>query len=388
MDVITKTKALEALCAELATEDYVTVDTEFMRERTYWPQLCLIQVAGAKRAAIIDPLAPDMDLDAFDGLMSNPDVLKVFHSGRQDLEIFFHRTGKVPAPIFDTQIAAMVCGFGDSVAYDKIVWALLRETVDKSSRFTDWSRRPLSEAQLAYALSDVTHLRGVYEKLSQRLEESGRAAWLAEEVAILTNPATYALEPENAWKRLKLRNIKPKHLGPLIEVAAWREKEAQTRDAPRNRILKDEVLVEIARAAPRSPEELGRLRAVPSGFERSAAAGRLLEAVKRGAERPANELPALERKEDRGKPPGAVLELLKVLLKSRSEEFDVASKLIASAADLEKIARDDEADTPALSGWRREIFGADALRLKRGELALAARGRRVRVLEIDSGAGD
>lgn len=383
--LITTTDALAAFCDRLSTAEYVTVDTEFMREKTYWPQLCLVQVGGPDEAWCIDPLAEDIDLAPLHDLMRNTKILKVFHAARQDLEIFYNAMGSFPTPLFDTQVAAMVCGFGDSVGYETLAVKLAKASIDKSMRFTDWARRPLTDKQVRYALSDVTHLRVVYEKLARRLEKTGRAHWLSEEMALLTDPANYSVTPSEAWRRLKTRTKTPRFLGVVKELAAWREVEAQTRDVPRQRILRDETLLEIAAHAPGTADQLERTR----GFSRGQAEGKLgkaiLDAVERGRTLPEDELPnPPDRKEI---PPGLgpVTDLLKVLLKMRSEEHDVAAKLIASTDDLELIADDDNADVPALKGWRREIFGKDALDLKHGRLALCLSkdGKRVEAVEIE-----
>lgn len=380
MDVITKTQQLTDFRDRVKGSAYLTVDTEFMRERTYYAQLCLIQAATPDHAVIIDPLAEGLDLGPFWDLMRDDSLVKVFHAARQDLEIFVKMMDAVPAPLFDTQIAAMVFGFGDQVGYEPLVRELTGAQVDKGSRFTDWARRPLSEKQLTYALGDVTHLRDVYQQLLGRLDETGRRHWVEEEMSALADPALYSVEPDDAWKRLKLRNVRPKELGPLIELARWREIEAQRRDLPRARIVKDDVLFEVARTQPKTQQDLGALRSVPQGFERSGAAKGLLDAVKRGTEISRENLPRLDNKQREPGPPD-VVELLRVLLKRQCEAHEVAPKLLASAADLDALARSDKADIPALRGWRREVFGEMALKLKRGELALGLDGRRVRVLQ-------
>lgn len=369
MTPITTTAALAEICSRLARHPFVTIDTEFMRETTYYPKLCLVQMASPEEAVLVDPLAEGLDLAPFVALMADERVVKVFHSARQDLEIIWILGGLIPKPLFDTQVAAMVCGYGDSVSYEQLANDLAKARIDKSSRFTDWSRRPLSEAQLAYALSDVTHLIPVYEALSARLEATGRLAWLEEEMAILTSPETYAAEPETAWKRLSGRVRKARELGVLMEIAAWREREAQTRDVPRQRVMKDDAVVEIAISAPRDADGLKRLRAVPSGFERSRAADAVLAAVKAGLARDPASIVMPERNRGRGGS-GATVELLKVLLKAVCEAEGVAPKIVATVDDLEAIAEDDAADVPALAGWRRVLFGESALALKRGEVML------------------
>lgn len=375
MQLITDTKSLAEFAAEVARRPYVAVDTEFMRERTYWPVLCLVQAAAEGVEAIIDPMAEGMDLSPFLEVMADPKVVKVFHAARQDVEIFHILMNAAPSPIFDSQIAAMACGFGDQIGYEPLMRGLLNATIDKGSRFTDWSRRPLSKAQLSYALSDVTHLRDAYPILTERLEAGGRAKWVEAEMAALADERLYRTRPEDAWMRLKLRGVRQGELGPLMKLAEWREREAQNRDVPRGRILKDDALFELARLKPKDPDEIARARAVPPGFERSRAGAAVIEAVATGLAIPKSELPSVERNDRRPPPPPDVVDLLKVLLKRQCERFDVAPKLIASAADIEAIARDDDANVPALSGWRREVFGELALKLKRGEIALKlARG--------------
>ncbi len=387
MDLITSTEALAAACTRLAAHPFVTVDTEFLRETTYYPKLCLIQMASTDDAVLIDPLAPGIDLAPFLALMADSRVVKVFHSARQDLEIVWNMGGLVPAPLFDTQIAAMVCGYGDSVSYEQLVNDLAKARVDKSSRFTDWSRRPLSEAQLTYALSDVTHLVQVYESLMRELEGNGRLSWLDEEMAILTSPETYRADPDNAWRRLAGRLRKPKEIAVLMEVAAWREREAQSRDVPRGRILKDDAVIDLATSAPRSVEALGRLRSIPNGFERSRTAADILEAVERGVARDPKTVPMPERSRRSGAS-GAIVELLKVLLKAVAEQEGVAPKIIATVDDLEAIAEDDAADVPALHGWRRGFFGEKALALKAGQLGLSIERGRVVLRHVPAGSED
>jgi ribonuclease D len=375
MNLISTTADLADACARLAQHPFVTVDTEFLRETTYYPKLCLIQLASPDEAVLVDPLAPELDLAPFFGLMVDEAVVKVFHAARQDLEIVWMLGRVLPTPLFDTQVAAMVCGYGDSVGYEQLANDLAKARIDKSSRFTDWSRRPLNEAQLVYAEADVTHLRDIYLALKADLEATGREAWVAEEMAVLNSPGTYEVKPENAWLRLKGRIRKPKELAVLIELAAWREREAQHRDVPRQRVLKDDALMDIVQRAPRSVEALAELRSVPNGFERSRSGAEVLAAIERGLALDPKGLPRLERERGRGGN-GAVLDLLKVLLKAVAEAERVAPKIIASSDDLEAIASDDEAEVPALQGWRREVFGDKALALKSGELGLRiVRGR-------------
>jgi ribonuclease D len=373
MHVITQTDELARACARLGEAPFLAIDTEFMREQTFWPKLCLIQMAAEGIEALVDSRAPGIDLTPFFDLMANERVLKVFHSARQDIEIVHHLAGVIPHPIFDTQVAAMVCGFGESVSYSMLVKRMLDYNLDKSSRFTDWSRRPLSDRQLVYALGDVTHLRELYPKLQAQLDRSERADWLTEEMAVLTDPATYELHPEHAWKRLKMRVKTPKALAILMELAAWREREAQSQDVPRSRILKDDALYDIANQAPRTPEDLGSLRTLHDGFTRSARGRAVLEVVGRGLDRDPKTLPPIVRGQAMPPEAQAVVDLLRVLLKSTAGHHGVAPKLIATSDDLEQIARSDDADAPALRGWRKTLFGDAALALKRGQLALAIR---------------
>lgn len=379
MELITTTGALTAVCDRLAKHSVITVDTEFLRETTYYPLLCVIQLASAEDAVVIDALADGLDLKPFFDLMGNESVLKVFHAARQDIEIIFHRAGIVPHPVFDTQVAAMVLGYGDSIAYDALVERITGHRPDKTHRFTDWSRRPLTEDQANYALADVTYLRDVFAALDADLKKRGRSDWVSEEMEVLTSPRTYDFHPERAWERLKTRVRKPKELAVLMEVAAWREAEAQSRDVPRSRILKDDAIGDIATHAPASLEKLAHLRSIPKGFEKSKWGQDIVAAVQRGIARDPLTLPKLEK--PRGSANGsATVELLKVLLRMTSEKHGVASKVIATVDDLEQIAIDDEADVGALHGWRRELFGEAALSLKRGQLALAVeKGRVIRV---------
>jgi ribonuclease D len=376
MQPITTTSELAALCARMAKHPFVTVDTEFLRETTYYPLLCVAQLASPEEAVVIDALADGIDLTPLFDLMTNESVMKVFHAARQDIEIFWNLAKKIPHPIFDTQVAAMVLGYGDSISYDQLVQRITGDAIDKSFRFTDWTRRPLADAQLRYAISDVTHLRDVYLKLSADIQTRSRTEWVRAEMDILTSPDTYRMEPERAWERLKSRVRKPKDLAVLIEIAAWREREAQSRDVPRGRVLKDDVLGEISIQAPTTIEKLSHLRSLPKGFERSRWGEAIIDAVKRGLERDPKTLPRIEK--FRGAlNGGATVELLKVLLRMTSERYGVAAKVIATVDDLERIAADDEADVPAMKGWRRELFGERALALKHGKLALAVEKGRV-----------
>ncbi|MSP48593.1 MAG: ribonuclease D [Alphaproteobacteria bacterium] len=381
MHPVTTTDALAELCRRLATHPYIAIDTEFLRERTYYPILCLIQVASHDEAVAIDPMAEGISLDPLYELLADPKVLKVFHAARQDIEIFVHKTNRVPAPLFDTQVAGMVCGFGDSVSYETLVGKLTGQRLDKSSRFSDWSHRPLTDRQLTYALADVVPLCRIYEVMEQKLQSTGRRAWLAEEWASLTDVATYRGDPESAWRRLKPKSTKPKTLAILAELAAWREIEAQRRDVPRQRILKDEALTEVANQGPKSLAELGRVRLVPQGFAEGKLGADLLAAVERGRHR----TPPTLDDDPRGEAPLGrmpLVDLLKVLLKLRCEDFEVAPKIVASSADIEALAAFDDANIPALRGWRREVFGDAALKLKAGRLALAGRGGRIEVIEL------
>ncbi len=382
MSLITETAPLADFCERLAGEEFITVDTEFLRERTYWPELCLVQVGGAREAAAVDALAPEIDLAPLYELLRNPGITKVFHAARQDVEIFLKEMGEVPTPLFDTQIAAMVCGFGDQVGYETLAKKLAKATIDKSSRFTDWSLRPLTDKQLTYALSDVTHLRPIYEKLLSRLERTGRASWLDAEMEALAEPGTYRVEPHDAWRRIKVRSPRPRFLAVLREVAAWRESYAQEKDVPRNRILRDEALIEIAAHTPTSVGQLSRVRGLSQKMAEGHQGKALLEAVARGAALPPEDCPKPEARPDLPRGLGPVVDLLKVLLKMKCEEHDVAQRLVASSADLELIAADDEADVQALRGWRRELFGEDAIALKHGRLALTVAGQQLRATPV------
>ncbi|MDD1521129.1 MULTISPECIES: ribonuclease D [Bradyrhizobium] len=376
MDLITTTADLAAACSRLAKHPVITVDTEFLRETTYYPLLCVVQMASAEEAVVIDALAEGIDLKPFFELMGNEGVLKVFHAARQDIEIIWHQAGIIPHPVFDTQVAAMVLGYGDSIAYDALVEKVTGHRPDKTHRFTDWSRRPLTKEQMHYAVSDVTHLRDVFAALDADLKKRRRSEWVSIEMEVLTSPRTYDFHPERAWERLKTRVRKPKDLAVLMEVAAWREQEAQSRDVPRGRVLRDEAVTDIATHAPTTLEKLAHLRSVPKGFEKSKWGADIIAAVERGLARDFTKLPKLEKPRNNSNG-AAIVELLKVLLRMTAERHAVASKVIATVDDLEEIAADDEADVPALRGWRRELFGDAALKLKRGELALAIEKGRV-----------
>lgn len=382
MNVITDTAALEHFAEAVQGAPFMAVDTEFLRETTFWPKLCLIQVAADGAEAIIDPLAPGLDLGPLLALMAKPDLVKVFHAGRQDLEIFLKLMhGRMPAPIFDTQIAAMACGYGDSIAYDALVQAVLKRRVDKSSRFTDWARRPLSDQQLVYALADATHLRDLYPVMRSELERGNRLAWLDGELAALVDPAAYDLTPENAWKRLKVRKAQPEYLAVLAVTAAWRERTAQTRDVPRARVLKDDAIYELAEQRPRKPEAFERLRAVPRGFGNSRGGQELAQAIDAAMANPSAFAPEIDRPMALPNSGGPIVELLKVLLRLEAERQGIAPRLLANTADLEAIAASDEADTPALQGWRREVFGERALALKHGRIAMTLQRGKVVVVD-------
>jgi ribonuclease D len=382
MNVIKTTDALSTICERLQHHPYVTIDTEFLRESTFWPILCLVQIASEDESAIIDPLAKGIDLTPLYQLLQNPDVLKVFHAGRQDLEIFHHQSGDVPTPIFDTQIAAMVCGFGESVGYETLVNKIVRKTVDKSSRFTDWSRRPLTDRQLNYAEADVTHLRDIYKFLSNELESSGRVDWVKSEMEILRNPETYLMPPENAWRRLKSRNNKPRFLAILKEIAAWRERQAHSQNIPRSRIIRDEALLEIAANPPDSIEKLTHVRGIGNRFAEGKMGSGLLTAIEAGKNIPENECPTLKKHTPLPKGLGPIMDLLRVLLKLRCEENNVAQKLVCTTPELEKLAASDDAEIPALSGWRFTMFGKDALDLKHGRIALATEDGKIILIHL------
>ncbi|WP_305971363.1 MULTISPECIES: ribonuclease D [unclassified Mameliella] len=385
MKTLTTTEELAAFCEAAASVPYVTVDTEFLRERTYYSKLCLIQLALPGRddadAVLVDPLEGDLSLDPLMALFQNKDVVKVFHAARQDLEIFHVDHGVIPEPLFDTQVAAMVCGFGEQVGYETLVKRIAKQQLDKSSRFTDWSRRPLTDAQKTYALADVTHLRQIYEFLNAKLEETGRARWVAEELAVLTDPQTYVTHPEDAWKRVKTRSNSPRFLAIVRELAAFREAYAQERNIPRNRVFKDDALVELASTKPQNMNDLGRSRLLLREARKGAIADGILAAVAAGQECPKENLPNVVNDREKLQVNPALSDLLRVLLKAKTESYGVASKLIAPASDLDAIAA-GQRDVAALTGWRREVFGEDALRLCDGEIALGARGKAVKVIDL------
>lgn len=380
--LITSAEELAALCERLRTEPYVTVDTEFMRERTYWPELCVVQLAGAEEVAVVDAQAEGMDLAPLGELLADPAVVKVFHAARQDVEIFLLKFGAVPTPLFDTQVAAMVAGFGDQASYDSLVRALAGAAIDKAHRFSDWSARPLSAAQIAYAAADVTHLRRVYRELREKLLNDGRLDWVAQEMDALAEPETYITRPENAWERLKPKTSNRRFLGVLRAAAAWREAEAQRVNIPRGRLVKDETLLELAASAPVTPEQLARARGVTEGFARGKSGAGLLAAIAEARALPEDALPdPLEARKGAGASP-ALVALLKVLLAAAAEAHNVAPRLLADTEDLERLASEAEPDVPCLAGWRREVFGEDALALKQGRLALGVAGRRVRLMRM------
>ena len=385
MKTITSTEDLAAFCSEAATAPYVTVDTEFLRERTYYSKLCLIQLAypgqGDENAVLVDPLAGELSLEPLLELFRNTNVVKVFHAARQDLEIFFIDHGVIPDPLFDTQVAAMVCGFGEQVGYETLVKRIAKQGLDKSSRFTDWSRRPLTDAQKKYALADVTHLRVIYEYLAAELERTGRARWVAEELGVLTDPETYITRPEDAWQRVKTRSSSPRFLALVRELAAFREDYAQSRNIPRNRVFKDDALTELASTKPVTMEDLGRSRLLLREARKGPIAEGILAAIKAGLECPKEDLPKPDTSKDQLQVNPALADLLRVLLKARTEASGVAARLIAPAADLDAMAA-GQRDVKALTGWRREVFGDDALRLCEGRIGLAVKGRDVEVIEI------
>ncbi len=386
MRIIESTDQLQAFLAELDGAPYVTLDTEFLRDQTYYPRLCLIQMAAPRDGAeaIIDPLAHGLDLKPFYDFIKNPAIIKVLHAARQDIEIFFLQGGVIPDPLFDTQVAAMVAGFGDSASYETLSRKLAKVEIDKSARFTDWSRRPLSKRQLEYALADVTHLRTIYEKLAAQLQRTGRAGWVAEEVAALQDPTLYRIEPELAWKRLKPRTSNKRFLAMLAQVAAWREREAQTRDIPRGRVLKDEALTEIAAHPPEDAEGLEKVRSVPKGFAASRLGKGLVEAIEAGRNAPPPDgIERDDRPRRRREPSPAAVDLLKTLLRLRAEDAGVAPRLIANAEDIERLAAGEDAGVAALTGWRAEVFGNDARLLRKGDLAIALEDGEAVIVELE-----
>ena len=385
MAVIADSTSLTKFCDRLIKSSYITVDTEFMRDQTYWPRLCLVQIADKHEAAAIDTLAKGINLTPLLNLLTNPRILKIFHAARQDLEIFYRLMSRLPSPFFDTQVAAMVCGFGDSAGYDTLVRKLTDETIDKSSRFTDWALRPLSHRQIKYALGDVTHLRQVYIKLNEMLGQNSRHNWMDEELSILRDTKNYTFEPEDAWRRIKYRAPKPRFLAILKEVAAWREIEAQNKDIPRNRIVRDESLIEISHHAPKTINDLSRARGLSLKKAEGSLGKALLKAVKVGLNVPSENLPEVKRDAPLPKGIGPITDLLKVLLKLKCEKHDVAQKLIATVNDMEQIAAfGQNANVPALQGWRQEVFGIDALRLRSGQLAMVIKDHNLELVEINN----
>jgi ribonuclease D len=372
MELITTTDALAGFCARATQFEFVTVDTEFLRETTYWPKLCLLQAATPDEAILVDPLTDGLSLQPFFDLLQNRKVVKVFHAARQDIEIFVKLSGVVPQNIFDTQIAASVCGFGDSVSYDNLVRSVTGVDLDKSSRFTDWSHRPLTEKQRLYALADVTHLRDIYVKLQQQVTDTHRWEWVEDELQVLRSIDTYVVKPENAWERFKSKLSRPRDLAALKAIAAWRERRAQDTDQPRSRILKDDALIELAMQRPITPEAFDKLRAVQRGYGRSSAAQELIALIKDVEALGKNDLPAAPDRYRGPSPKGAVGDLVRVLLKAVSEEHGVATRILATSDDIDALVLDDDADVPALHGWRRKLFGEKALALKHGKIGLAA----------------
>lgn len=385
MSLITTTKDLKTVCTRLKKSEFITVDTEFIREKTYWPHLCLIQVCGEdEEPYAIDPLAENMSLEPFYELMQNKEVLKVFHACRQDLEIFYNEAGKLPTPVFDTQIAAMVCGFGEQVSYEVLVNTLAKKSIDKSSRFTDWAARPLSSKQLKYALADVTHLRKIYLKLTEKLEKKKRLAWIRDEMKDLADKSNYITKPEEAWERIRVPNYKPRTLAVLREIAAWREKLAQEVDVPRGRIMKDEALAEISTHPPASIEALAKMRNVHQGFAQSERGKHILEAVKRGMELDLKDAPIRDARTQMPPGMGPTIDLLRVLLKLKCETEEVAPKLLCTAAELEQIAAfGKDAKVPAMAGWRFKVFGEDALNLREGKIAIAVEKGQLKLTRVE-----
>jgi ribonuclease D len=379
--LITDTEALDALCARLRQERFVTVDTEFMRERTFWPELCVVQLASDSEVAVVDAMAPGIDLAPLGGLLADQAVLKVFHAARQDIEIFMIRFGDVPRPLFDTQVAAMVAGFGDQVGYDSLVAATTGGSIDKAHRFSDWAARPLTPAQITYAAADVTHLRRVYETLRSRLESDGRLDWVAEEMGVLADPATYQPDPETMWERLRPRTGNRRLLGVLRAITAWREREAQRANIPRGRMLKDEALLEIAATAPSTIDALSRARGISKGFADGKMGASLLAAIAEAKALPEDALPLAPDRRDAPRASPALVSLLKVLLAAKCEQHHVAPKLVANSEDIDRLAGEDAPDVACLTGWRREVFGEDALALKDGRVALGVAGKRVRLVK-------
>ena len=385
MKTLTTTKALADFCSDAAGHPYITVDTEFLRERTYYSKLCLIQIAypgeGDENAVLVDPLSADISLEPLYDLFRNEAVVKVFHAARQDLEIFFIDAGVIPKPLFDTQLAAMVCGFGDQVGYETLVRKVAKQSLDKSSRFTDWSRRPLTDAQKTYALADVTHLRVIYEKLAAKLAKNKRAHWVEEELQTLTNPETYITRPEEAWKRVKTRTNSARMLGIVRALAEFREAHAQSKNIPRNRVFKDDALIELASTKPQSFDDLQRSRLLLREARKGDIAKGILAAVASALALQPEYLPQVDKKEDAPDSNPALSEMLRVLLKAKTEHLGVAAKLVAAASDLDAMAA-GERNLDMLRGWRAEVFGDEAKRLCQGEIGLVAKGRVVTTFEL------
>lgn len=381
--LVTDTETLAALCARLAEAEFVTVDTEFMRESTYYPDLCLVQVASPTEAAAIDPKAPDLDLAPLLKLLVDDEVLKVFHAGGQDLEIIYNLTGRTPAPLFDTQIAAMALGLGEQIGYTNLVAAYLGIQVDKGARFTDWARRPLNDRQLDYAIGDVTHLATLFPKMVDKLRRTGRGAWLDEEMARACDPATYANDPDKAWTRLRLPSRKPDVLGRLKALARWRELEAQDKDVPRGRIVKDETLGDLAGSPPRSQADLAKVRGLSAAWGSNAIGDRLIRALQEAEPLPADEMPMREAQRPGLSSEGALIaDLLKLLLKIRSKESGVAPKLIVRGDDLDALAAGVRDGLPVLDSWRRELFGDDALALVDGRLGFVVKDGKLTMTRV------
>jgi ribonuclease D len=378
--LVTTSMELAELCQRLAHEPFITIDTEFMRERTYWPELCVVQLGGTQDVAVVDAQAEGLDLTPLGHLLANPRVTKVFHAARQDVEIFLLRFGAVPTPMFDTQIAAMVAGFGDQASYDSLARGLAGAAIDKAHRFSDWSARPLSDAQVSYAAADVTHLRVIYEALLDKLEEDGRLDWVADEMAALADPSGYITEPDTAWERLRPRTNNRRFLGVLRGIAAWREREAQRINIPRQRLVKDETLLEIAATMPGNPAELARARGISEGFAKGKSGLSLLAAIAEAKKLPEEALPLPKEQRHGPSPSPALVALLKVLLAAKAQQHDVAPRLLASSEELDRLAAEASPDVPALHGWRRRVFGDAALALKEGRLALGVDGRRVKLI--------
>ncbi len=383
MNLITRTPELIEFCHRASESVFITVDTEFVRETTYWPQLCLIQVGLEKEAAAIDPLSENIDLKCFFDLLMNKKVLKVFHSGRQDIEMFYHLTGEIPEPIFDTQIAAMVCGFGESIGYDVLAQKFAHVTIDKSSRYTHWAQRPLTDKQLAYALGDVTHLRVIYKNLYQRIVKDDRLHWLEDEESVLTDPSTYAVDPYGIWQKIRVRSPRPRMLAILREIAAWREITAQKRNIPRSRVVRDEAMIELSAAAPSTIEELKRMRGIPPSLTKGGDAKVLLELIGKASSLPIEDCPQIKKYSDVQPGASALLEMLRMLLKIKADKYQVAQKLIATTSDLEAIAKSANPNVPALQGWRREVFGNAALALKEGKVAIGILDNRVSLISLE-----